>query len=115
MGKGFGDKLINICKYQNKGILAMKAFAHRLWADETENKRFPKSWCKTIYDNDALAVAAIKYALSKGAHTLVSPGNFEQFSYIVEHIDECIGNPITDVDMHILNEELEKVKGQYIL
>ncbi|MCL2773975.1 MAG: aldo/keto reductase [Oscillospiraceae bacterium] len=112
--KGFGDRLINICKYQNKGILAIKTLAHRLWADENENRRFPKSWCKTIYDNDALAKAAIKYTLAKGAHAIVPPGNFEQFSYIVEHIDEFIDNPLNDGDMKILNGELENVRGHHI-
>ena len=114
MDKEFGDRLINICKYHNKGILAIKTLAHRLWADENENKRFPKSWCKTIYDNEALAKAAIKYTLSKGAHAVVPPGNFEQFSYVVEHIDECVDNPLNDDDMKILNSELENVRERHI-
>ena len=114
MDKKFGDRLINICKYQNKGILALKAFAHRLWNDDNEKKRFPKSWCKTIYDNDALAKAAIKYTLSKGADAIVPPGNFEQFSYIAEHIDECANNPLSAEDMEILTNELDNVKGRHI-
>ena len=114
MDKGFGDRLINICKYHNKGILAIKVLAHRLWTDESENKRFPKSWCKTIYDNDALAKAAIKYTLSKGAHAVAPPGNFEQFAYVVEHIDKCADNPINDGDMKILTGELENLKGRHI-
>jgi len=112
--RGLGDKLINICKYNNKGVLAIKALAHRLWADGNEQKRFPKSWCKTIYDNDALAKAAIKYTLSKGAHGIAPPGNFEQFVYIAEHIDECADNPLNDDDMKILTGELEHVKGCHI-
>jgi len=114
IGKGFGDRLIGICKYQNKGLLGMKVLAHRLWADENEHKRFPKSWCKTIYDDDALAVTAIKYALSKGVHAVVPPGNFEQFSYVVEHMDECVNNPLTDDDMRFLNQELINVSDKHI-
>ena len=114
MDKNFGDRLINICKYRGKGILAIKALAHRLWADENENKRFPKSWCKTIYDDDALAKAAIKYTLSKGAHAIAPPGNFEQFSFAVEHIDECADSPLTEDDMKILDSELESVRGRHI-
>ncbi|MCL1857651.1 MAG: aldo/keto reductase [Oscillospiraceae bacterium] len=112
--KGFGDRLINICKYRNMGILAIKALAHRLWTGENENKRFPKSWCKTIYDNDTLAKAAIKYTLAKGVHAIVPPGNFEQLSYIAEHIDECVDNPLTDDDMKILNGELNDVRELHI-
>jgi aryl-alcohol dehydrogenase-like predicted oxidoreductase len=114
MDKGFGDKLMNICRYQNKGVLAIKVLAHRQWADGTENQRFPKSWCKTIYDNDALAKAAIKYALSKGAHAIAPPGNFEQFAYTAEHIDECFDNPLNESDLKILSGELESVKNRHI-
>ena len=114
MDKKFGDRLIDICKYRNVGILSLKTFAHRLWKDDDEKKRFPKSWCKTIYDNDELAKAAIKYTLSKGADTIVPPGNFEQFSYIAEHIDECVNNPLNADDMKILNAELEHVKDRHI-
>ncbi|MCL2813526.1 MAG: aldo/keto reductase [Oscillospiraceae bacterium] len=114
MDKQFGDKLLNICKYKNKGILAIKALAHRLWADENENKRFPNSWCKTIYGDDAFAKAAIKYALAKGAHAIAPPGNFEQFSFAVEHIGECALCPLNAGDMKILENELENVKGRHI-
>ena len=72
--RGLGNNLINICKYRNKGVLAIKALAHRLWADENEKQRSPKSWCKTIYDNDALAKAVIKYTLSKGVHAITPRG-----------------------------------------
>jgi len=114
MDKKVGDKLINICKYQNKGVLAIKALAHRLWTGGEENKRFPKSWVKTIYDDDALAKAAIKYTFSKGAHAIAPPGDFEQFSYVVEHIDECADNPPSDAEMKILDGELENVRNHHI-
>jgi len=114
LDKGFGDRLVSICQYQNKGILAIKALAHRMWADENEKKRFPKSWCKTIYDNDPLSKAAIKFAFAKGADAMVPPGNFEQFSYVAEHIDECLETPLGDGDMNILRNELAHVRGRQI-
>jgi len=114
MGGGIGDRLINICKYHNKGIIAIKGLAHRLWKDGDDRDRFKKSWVKTIYDNDSLAKAAMKYTLSKGADALASPGNFEQFAFMVEHIDECINNPLNDGDMKVLRDELEGVRGLQI-
>jgi aryl-alcohol dehydrogenase-like predicted oxidoreductase len=114
MDKGFGDKLISICKYRNKGIMAIKALAHRMWLDENERKRFPKSWCKTIYDDDAFSRAALKYTLSKGVHGMVPPGNFEQFKFFVENIDECLAHPLGDEDMKILNRELPEAKERHI-
>ena len=114
MDKNFGDKIINICKYKNKGLLAIKVTAHRLWADKNEQNRYPTSWVKIIYDNDDFAKAAIKYALSKGIHAMAPPGNFEQFSFVVENLDECINNPLNDDDMKILSAELENVRGHHI-
>jgi aryl-alcohol dehydrogenase-like predicted oxidoreductase len=114
LGMGFGDRVLSICKYQDKGVLALKALAHRMWADDAERKRYPKSWCKTIYDNDALSLAALKFSYAKGADILVPPGNFEQFSFAVEHADECFDHPLNDADRQVLISELENVKDRQI-
>jgi len=114
MGKGFGDRLLDICKYKNKGIMAIKSTALRLYDGDDEKNRFPKSWCKTIYGEDTLLKAALKYTFSKGAHAIAPPGDFEQFSYVLENIDECINNPLDDGDMKILDAELKNVAGRYI-
>ena len=113
MDKGFGNRLLAVCNYRNIGVLAIKSLAHRVWTNDEENKRFPKSWCKTIYDNDSLSKAAIKYALSKKVDGIIPPGNFEQFSYIVEHIEECLNNPLDEDDMKVLQNELEIVNGRH--
>ena len=112
--RGYGDKLINICKYRDLGLLAIKALAHRAFINESEQKKEPKAWIKTIYDNDELAVAALKYTLSKGACTLIPPGNFTQFSFAVEHIEECLENPLTDNDRGLLEKELKLIEGRHI-
>ena len=114
MGKGFGDRLIDICKERDLGLLAIKALAHRKMHDENENKREPKSWVKTIYDNDELRLAAIKYAFSKGVDSIVPPGNFEQFSFAADHADECLMNPLNDSDRIFLEEELKLIEGRHI-
>jgi len=114
MGKGFGERLLEICKYRNKGVMAIKATAQRLFAGDDEKKRFPKSWCKTIWGDDALLKAALKYTFSKGAHAIAPPGDFEQFSYVLENIDECTTDPLDGGDMKILAAELENVAGRYI-
>jgi predicted aldo/keto reductase-like oxidoreductase len=116
MGKGFGDRLLDVCKYKNTGILAMKTLAKSKWTDkdEIERRQFPKAWYKSIFDDDALGKAAIKYSLAKGAHTILPPGNFGQFSFVVENIDECAANPLNDDDMKILSAELKNVKDNYL-
>jgi len=113
--RGYGDKIINICKYRDLGLLAIKILAHRAFAGESEEKREPKAWVKTIYDNDEFALAALKYTLAKGVDTLIPPGNFGQFSFVVEHIDECLENPLTDSDRKYLEEELKLIEGRHIV
>ena len=107
---GMGSRLLEVLKQKDIGILAMKAFIERRWNEGEDKGRFPKSWCKpidTAADPD-WGVAAMNYALSLGARTLVPPGNFESFRFAVEHIDECTGRP----DMALLRDRLEKVRGK---
>ena len=110
MERGMGDRLLKALREKGAGILAMKAFIERRWEDGEDHGRFPKSWCKpidTAADPD-WGVAAMNYALSLGAETLVPPGNFESFSFAVEHIDSCSGKP----DMALLRDRLDKVRGK---
>ena len=111
--KDFGRRLLSICKYKNMGILAMKSLIERNWRSEEENKRYPKSWCKPIYDEE-WAMAALKYALATGADTLVPPGNFENFKFVVERIDELLANPLNDQDLALLQGKLAQVEGELI-
>ena len=101
----FASRLYSVCADKNIGLIAIKALAHRNWKDD-EERVFPKSWCKTIFNNDSLGVSALKYTLSKGVHTIVPPGNFEQFKFVVNHIDECCENPFNENDMKLLKSEL---------
>jgi len=115
LGKGFGDQIRTLAKEKGFGLLGMKALIHRAWADVSERQAsgYPKSWCRPIIDNDRLAIAAMKYALSLGVTSIVPPGNFRHFSFAVEHIDECLSNPLTPDDVGYLKEELEKIEGMY--
>ena len=115
LGKNFGTRIANAAKEKNIGLLGMKTLIHRAWINEEERNHssFPKSWCKPISDHEALGIAAIKYTLSMGADAVVPPGNFESFSFVVEHIDECLNNPLSDEERTLLNEELRKIDGQY--
>lgn len=115
LGKNFGTRIASAAKEKNIGLLGMKTLIHRAWINEEEriHSSFPKSWCKPISDHEALGIAAIKYTLSMGADAVVPPGNFESFSFVVEHIDECLNNPLSDEERTLLNKELRKIDGQY--
>ena len=110
-----GSRLIRVAKERGVGVLCMKAFIERRWDSEEEKAAspFPKSWCKPIDVEDvAFGTAAMKYALSLGVDTLIPPGNFASFSFAVNHIDECLQNPLKEEDVAFLQEKLALVRGK---
>lgn len=115
LGKDFGSRIANIAKERDIGLLGMKTLIHRAWINEEERSasNFPKSWCMPISGDETLGVAAVKYTLSLGADAIVPPGNFESFSFVVEHIEDCLKNPLMDTDITFLKKELEKIDGRY--
>jgi aryl-alcohol dehydrogenase-like predicted oxidoreductase len=110
MFHGNGDRLSETVKAKGIGYLCMKVLAHRMWGDG-EARDYGKLWYKPVEFGSELALAAMKYALSKGADALVPPGDYDAFRYMLEHIDEAIANPIDDGDISMLKSEAEKVRG----
>lgn len=114
MGHGMGTQLCKTAKEKGMGLLGMKQLIERSWMnpDERKNSQFPKSWCKPIdLENKELRLAAMKYTLSLGADTLVPPGNFADFEFVVENIEECLEHPLNQDDAALLKESYEKVKN----
>ncbi|MDL2317730.1 aldo/keto reductase [Eubacteriales bacterium OttesenSCG-928-A19] len=107
---GWGDRIAEAAKARDMGLLAMKTLIHRAWMDGDDRSTFPKSWCKPISGNDALGVAGMKYGLSKGATTLIPPGNWESFFFMLEHIDEAMA-PLTEAEGALLREEARAVQA----
>ncbi len=115
MEYGMGSRLIKVAKERGMGVLCMKAFIERSWKDDAERvaSRFPKSWCKPIdTEDEEFGTAAMKYALSLGVDTLIPPGNFDSFSFAVQHIDACLKNPLNAQDRTFLEAKLPSVRGQ---
>lgn len=115
MEHGMGSRLLAAAKARGMGVLCMKAFIERKWESEEERaaSAFPKSWCKPIDVEDIpFGVAAMKYALSLGVDTLIPPGNYASFSFVVDHIDECLRAPLSDADKDYLRVKLETVRGK---
>ena len=113
LATGWGDRMAERVQKTGAGLLAMKTLVSRLWLPD-EEKAYPKSWCRPIFDNDRLAMAGMKYGLAKGAATLVPPGNIDHFDFMLDHIDECLDNPLTEADLAYLRQETEKVKDNLI-
>ena len=114
MGYGFAGEIIKTAKARDMGLLGMKSQIERAFkdGDEAARARFPKSWCKPIRTDlePEFGEAAMKYALSLGADTLIPPGNFMSFSFGVEHIDACADDPAPDMDL--LREKLKAFQGK---
>lgn len=115
LGKGFGNRLSALAKKRDFGFLGMKSLIHRAWSGNKEQTEsaYPKSWCKPIYGDEKFAVTAMKYAFSLGVDAIVPPGNFEHFSFAVEHIDECLSNPLTVEDTEYLKQKLKEIDEMY--
>ncbi len=113
MGKGFGNGIAAEINARGIGFLGMKSMIHRAWMPgERDASRFPKSWCKPISENPELTIAAMKYAYGMGAQALVPPGNFENFSFAIEHADEIV-KPMTEAERKLLEDELIAIDGKY--
>ncbi|MGI6653471.1 MAG: aldo/keto reductase [Christensenellales bacterium] len=107
--EGIGQALAKKAKEKGVGLLGMKSFIERTWKDDAEKAAYPKSWCKPFgVDQTELRVAAMKHAIEMGSNVLVPPGNFENFSFMVEHADEAL-QPLTNVERQMLDAHFEQV------
>ena len=107
--RGIGDKLAAAAKAKNIGLLCMKVLTYRAWRDDEAKPADTRQWYKYVKFGSPLALAVMKYCLSKG-DALVPPGNFEAFRYMLDHIDEAVANPLTQNDLDLLYEEANKIK-----
>lgn len=110
---GWGDRLMEVAKASNKGVIGMKTMVDRQWR-ENEPKVYPMSWCRPIFDNDKLLMLATKYGVAMGADIMVPPGNFEFFNYMYKHLDEIWDEPLTDAELEYLRSEAFKIKDELI-
>lgn len=113
IGYGFGTRIAKAAREKQAGLLGMKALIERAWhsKEEKQASSFTKSWCKPIdVKNEKLRVAAMKYALSLGADILIPPGDFANFSFAVEHMEECLESPLNEQDLAYLRLCYESVK-----
>ncbi len=109
---GWGGRISKAAREKGVGLIAIKTLIERSWRDN-ETHSFPKSWCKPLWDNEPLAVAAMKYAVSKGAGLLIPPGNIAHQRFMVDHIDAC-KEPLSAAELALLRTEAERVKDEAI-
>ena len=98
-----GEAVIKKARETNKGILAIKSLAHRRWKDAEERHGY-KTWYKPLFDNDELAMLALKFTLSKDIHSAVSPGDKKLLYKIIDFIDDNKGI------LNLSNSEKERLE-----
>ncbi len=111
--RGWGDRISQAVKDRGIGLLGMKSLVRRQWRDG-EARPYPKSWCQPLWGDDPLSVAAMKYAVLKGSNTLVPPGNYEHFSFMLAHADEAFESPMTEEEWAMLRREAKAAENELI-
>lgn len=117
MAQGMGNRLLQVAKEKNVGILCMKSMIERAWDDSQDSnakQKYPKSWCKPIdADQDQeLLLAAVKYALSLGVDAIIPPGNFDHFKFAVENIEKAVAEPLSEGERKLLEDRLKIVRDR---
>jgi len=111
MRDGWGSGVANDAKRRGVGVIAIKGLIHRRWIDEDERDKYPKSWCKPIDVSDRkLGIAALKYTFNAGADVIIPPGDFRDFAFCVDHIEEIVGDEFTSSEKQLLDNEYLAVK-----
>lgn len=111
MRDGWGSGVTNDARDRGVGVIAIKGLIHRRWIEGDERSEYPKSWCKPIdVSNVDLGVAALKYTFKAGADVIIPPGDFRNFAFCVDHIEEIVENEITPFEKELLNKEYLTVK-----
>ncbi len=112
MQHGMGERLRQEVKRRGIGFLGIKSMIEKAWTpEERYASKYPKSWCKPFEmgKDDEVLLAALKYAVSLGEDILVPPGNFEHFSFALEHQDEIFEEPLTEQEKELLKKRLTGV------
>lgn len=111
MRDNWGSGVASEAKRRGMGVIALKGLILRRWTNEDDRSKYPKSWCKPIELTDSsLPVAALKYTFQTGADVIVPPGDFRNFAFCVDHIQEVVDKPLTKKEKSLLDNEYLAVK-----
>ena len=111
MRDGWGSGVANDAKRRGMGVISIKGLTHRRWIDGDNRNQYPKSWCKPIdVGNVDLAIAALKYTFKVGADVIIPPGDFRNFAFCVDHIEEVLNDLDSPSHNELLNNEYLSVK-----
>ena len=114
IGQGIGSGLVQAAREKGFAMLAIKSIVERAWLDSEDREKtpWPKSWCKPFHEADeALRIAAMKYTFDLGADVLIPPGNWECQVFMMEHVQQCLDNKLSEQEHEMLNKHYQTVKN----
>ena len=110
LGK-WGSGVANEARQRGMGVIALKGLVHRKWLNDEERETYPKSWVKPIdVSNTEMGIACLKYTFKMGADVIVPPGDFRNFAFCVDNIEEIINEPLSKDEKKLLDKEFLAVK-----
>jgi predicted aldo/keto reductase-like oxidoreductase len=89
--KGLGKAVLAEAGRQLMGCIGVKALAERI--RDTEYSGYPKCWYQPIHDDPPLADLALRFTLSLGVHTAISPGDERLFQLGLASLERYPGPP----------------------
>jgi len=98
-----GKQVIARARETDKGIIAIKALAHRQWRKDEEKQNY-HTWYKPLFDNKELAELALKFTLSRDVDTAVTPGDVRMLDYSLELLNNLVD------PLQLSEEELKRLK-----
>lgn len=98
-----GKQVIARARKTDKGIIAIKALAHRQWQKDEEKHDY-QTWYKPLFDNKELAELALKFTLSRDIDTAVTPGDERMLDYSLELLNNLVD------PLQLSEEELKKLR-----
>lgn len=108
--EGFGISVLNLAKKRNMGIIALKSLAKRKWKND-EERNWSKTWYKPV-DSYEEAKIGMRFTLSKGVDTAISPSHIELFRWACDAADEY--EPLSIAEENYLREKAKKLEGEAV-
>lgn len=108
--ENFGSKVLDMAKKKNMGIIALKALAKRKWKKD-EKRNWSKTWYKPV-DNYDEAKLGLRFTLSKGVDTAVSPSHIELLRWACDAADEF--EPLAITEEEYLKEKAQNLENDTV-
>jgi len=99
-----GRAVVHGAAAHNRGVIAMKALAHRKWRKEEEST-CPNCWYRPLDSDPELASMALRFALSQPVHVAVSPADAGMLRLGIDLLDRY--KPITDDEVEALQRRAQ--------